>query len=214
MEFTDFVRKIPPFTKFYMASTLAVSVIITFNVINPYLFLLDFEKVAYSLHLWRPFTNFMVGGKLSFSTIFLMFIIHYAYGNLEKDYSGRKHDYYWILFCCALLHFFVGWLLGSYSVLLQPMLGSVLYIFCKKNPDEWVNVWGFIFRSANLPWVHLIMSVLMGGDFFSMLTGIAVGHLWIFLDDTLPETHNIVVTSTPKWFAWLVNWIAIKVDNL
>ena len=80
------------------------------------------------------------------------------------------------------------------------MLGTVLYIFCKKNPDDRVNVWGFVFRSANLPWVHLLMSLLMGGDVISMMIGIGVGHLWIFCDDTLPETHNIYITGTPKWF--------------
>ena len=47
-----------------------------------------------------------------------------------------------------------------------------------------------------------------------MMIGIGVGHLWIFCDDTLPETHNIYITGTPKWFVRFQNWVAIKIDNL
>ena len=52
MEFSDFVRKIPPFTKFYMAGVLAVSFVVTFNIINGYLILLDFELVFYNAQIW------------------------------------------------------------------------------------------------------------------------------------------------------------------
>jgi Derlin-2/3 len=98
--------------------------------------------------------------------------------------------------------------------MLMPLMMSLLYVNCKKEPDNRVNIWGFAFRSANLPWVHLVLQTLMGADFMGLLQGIVIGHLFIFLDDTLPDTHRIYLTRTPGWFKSFYNWSSVKIMRL
>ena len=61
-----------------------------------------------------------------------------------------------------------------------------MYVWCKLEPDNTIMLWGFPVKSSNLPWVLTGLSVLMGGDPFKDLIGIAAGHTYIYLKLVLP----------------------------
>lgn len=82
---------------------------------------------------------------------------------------------------------------------------SVLYVFCKNEPDRPMQIWGFPVTSGNLPWVLLAFSILTGGDPFNDLIGIAAGHSYVFLKTTLPNSHGIDLIKTPSLIEKLVN---------
>lgn len=63
---------------------------------------------------------------------------------------------------------------------------SIMYVWCKNEPDLTISIWGFPVKSANLPWVLVLMSVLTGGDPFADLIGIAAGHTYVYLKNVLP----------------------------
>ena len=84
-------------------------------------------------------------------------------------------------------------------VLMSSFVFSVLYVWCKNEPDKQVSIWGFPVQSGNLPWALLVMSILTGGSPFDDLIGIAAGHTYIFLKMTLPVSHGYDLLKTPKW---------------
>lgn len=71
-------------------------------------------------------------------------------------------------------------------ILMSPFVFSVLYVWCKNEPDRMVSIWGFPVSSGNLPWALLALSVLTGGNPFGDLIGIAAGHTYIYLKMVLP----------------------------
>ena len=90
---------------------------------------------------------------------------------------------------------------------------SVLYVFCKIEPDRPMSIWGFPVTSGNLPWVLVAFSILSGGDPFSNLIGIAAGHTYIFLKLTLPASHGHNLLKTPGFIDKAVNEV-IRRANL
>jgi hypothetical protein len=90
-------------------------------------------------------------------------------------------------------------------VLMASFVFSVLYVWCKNEPDRQVSIWGFPVQSGNLPWALLAMSVLTGGNPFNDLIGIAAGHTYIFLKMTLPVSHGYDLLKTPKFIEHIVN---------
>ena len=90
-------------------------------------------------------------------------------------------------------------------VLMNPFVFSVLYVWCKNEPDRQVSLWGIPVSSGNLPWALLVFSVLTGGSPFNDLIGIAAGHTYIFLKMTLPVTHGYDLLKTPKFFENFIN---------
>lgn len=71
---------------------------------------------------------------------------------------------------------------------MDPMILSVLYVWCQLNRDTIVNFWfGTRFKAMYLPWVLLAFNmILSNGGMFSVV-GIVVGHLYFFLKFKYPQ---------------------------
>lgn len=82
---------------------------------------------------------------------------------------------------------------------------SILYVYCKLEPDGMISLWGFPVKTGNLPWVLLVFSILTGGDPFHDLIGIAAGHTYWYLKFDLPVSHGYNLLKTPKM---VENWVA------
>ena len=89
-------------------------------------------------------------------------------------------------------------------VLMNSFVFSVLYVWCKNEPDKMVSIWGFPVQSGNLPWALVALSILTGGSPFEDLIGIAAGHTYIYLKMVLPISHGYDLLKTPKF---LENWV-------
>ena len=75
MEFEEFVRAIPPFTKFFIGSVLALSVITAIGIVSPYSLLLFWDSVIYKFHFWRIFTTYLFAGGISITLLFKLFFM-------------------------------------------------------------------------------------------------------------------------------------------
>lgn len=84
-----------------------------------------------------------------------------------------------------LKHFF---LFPVLQLLMDPMILSVLYIWCQLNKDVVVNFWfGTRFKAMYLPWVLLAFNLVLSSGSTYSLIGILVGHLYFFLKIKYPQ---------------------------
>lgn len=61
---------------------------------------------------------------------------------------------------------------------MDPMVLSVIYIWCQLNRETIVTFWfGTKFKAIYLPWVLLGFNVLINGGGLNEIIGIVVGHL-------------------------------------
>lgn len=76
-------------------------------------------------------------------------------------------------------------------------LGSALtfmmvYVWGRRNEEIKMSFLGFFtFNAPYLPWVMLTFSVLMGNAIMMDLIGIAVGHMYFFLEFVYPKIAHI-----------------------
>ena len=142
--------------------------------------------------------------------IFTLMLLFYTFKACEEHYKERYPEYIWMLLFNAVMVFVYSWIYGSYVILMSSFVFSVLYVYCKNEPDRQVSIWGIPVQSGNLPWALLVMSILTGGDPFTDLIGIAAGHTYVFLKMTLPASHGYDILKTPKL---LENYINKLVQN-
>lgn len=89
---------------------------------------------------------------------------------------------------------------------MDPMVLSVLYVWCQLNKDDIVNFWfGTRFKAMYLPWVLLAFNMIIAGGGIMELVGIIVGHLYFFLMFKYPqELGGPALLQTPsilkEWF--------------
>ena len=86
--------------------------------------------------------------------------------------------------------------------LMDPMVLSILYVWCQLNKDTIVNFWfGTQFKAMYLPWVLFGFNMIIAGGGFMELIGILIGHLYFFLMFTYPQDFGgPSLLSTPQIF--------------
>ena len=86
--------------------------------------------------------------------------------------------------------------------LMDPMVLSILYVWCQLNKDVIVNFWfGTQFKAMYLPWVLFGFNMIIAGGGFMELIGILIGHLYFFLMFTYPQDFGgPSLLSTPQIF--------------
>lgn len=71
---------------------------------------------------------------------------------------------------------------------MDPMILSVLYVWCQLNKETIVNFWfGTRFKAMYLPWVLLAFNVILSSGGMFSVVGIIVGHLYFFLKFKYPQ---------------------------
>ena len=115
----------------------------------------------------------------------------------------------------------------------QAFTIMLVYVWSRRNPYVRMNFFGLLnFQAPYLPWVLLGFSLLLGNSiivdlmgkwsivlfclsssskalcasFLSVEPGIAVGHIYYFLEDVFPEQPGgFQILRTPN-FLWVYNW--------
>ena len=140
----------------------------------------------------------------------MLFLSHFCVGGIERHFGPRIHDFYYCIIFVAFMNILIGYLMDNYTILIHEFLYALLYIVCKREPDNIVNFWGFKIKMSTFPWVLLGLSLITGQDIFKVLAGYAVGHTYEFLKFTLKDTYGYKILDTPLWFVNFVNWVAQK----
>lgn len=122
--------------------------------------------------------------------------------------GGGSADYaFMLIFGFAVMETIV--LLLFYTpafVLTSATISYISYVWSRKNPRMSVSLWGIHITAVYVPWVMLCIYLLIGMDIFYPLLGIAVGHLYYFLVDVLPDLHDIDLLKTPEFLVKLLGW--------
>lgn len=86
-------------------------------------------------------------------------------------------------------------------MLMDPMVMSVIYVYCMVNQDQIVSFWfGTRFKARYLPWALFAANFMLGGGGISELVGIIVGHLYYFVMLKYPAEQGVTLLQTPAFF--------------
>jgi len=205
----DAYLAVPPVTRAYITGAVLVTASCSLELVSPFSLYFNFRLIFFKCQLWRLITNFLFFGTLGVDFLFHMFFLaRYCRLLEEGSFRGRPCDF-------ALMLLFGGAAMCCTSACISapPFLGSSLafmmvYVWARRNDDIRMSFLGlFTFRAPFLPWVLLAFSVLLGNSPSIDLMGIAVGHLYFFLDDVLPHTRGGRGHRPLRSPAWLLHML-------
>ncbi|CAG2201957.1 DERL2_3 [Mytilus edulis] len=119
-----------------------------------------------------------------------------------EEGSFRKQDsrfFFMILFGCSIMT--ILGLIVNIVFLGSAFTIMLVYLWSRRNPYVRLNFFGLMtFHAPYLPWVLLGFSVLLGNSVVIDLMGIAVGHIYYFLEDVFPEQQGgFRILKTPRF---------------
>jgi Derlin-1 len=147
-DFSTWYNSIPRFTRYWLTATVAISIGAQMKIIPVYYLYLDSSLVFSKLQLWRLATSLFFY-PTSFHFLMNCFFLYNYSSRLEKDhFLGSPGDYLWLLIfnwlCCCVIGIFV-----SLPFLMDPMVLSVLYVWCQLNREMIVSFW-FVLQFTQL----------------------------------------------------------------
>lgn len=84
-------------------------------------------------------------------------------------------------------------------MLMDPMVMSVIYVYCMINQEQIVSFWfGTRFKARYLPWALFGVNFMLGGGGMDELVGILVGHLYYFVMMKYPAEQGMTLVQTPQ----------------
>lgn len=187
----DWFNSFPIFTRYWLLCTVGLSLVGRFGFVSPSSMILLYEPFVHKFEIWRAVTSvfyYPLNPATGFHYLINCYFLYHYSLQLERDeYNGRPADYlYMLLFnwaCCVVIG-----LIGEFPLLMDPMVLSVLYIWCQFHKDVIVNFWfGTQFRAIYLPWVLFGLSLVIFGGGMMKLVGILVGHLYFLLKYMYPQ---------------------------
>ncbi|CAH1987543.1 unnamed protein product [Acanthoscelides obtectus] len=204
----EWFRSVPFFTRYWFAGSVVLPLCGRFGFVNPRNLILDYEALK-AFQIWRPITSLLyypISPMTGFHYLInLYFLYNYSRRLEEGAYAGKPADYLFMLLfnwsCCIVLG-----IAADIPLLMDPMVLSVLYVWCQLNKDVIVSFWfGTRFKAVYLPWVLLAFNLVLNGGGVMEFFGILVGHLYFFLMFKYPqEFGGATLLRTPaflkRWF--------------
>ncbi|XP_056677137.1 derlin-3 isoform X2 [Monodelphis domestica] len=178
--------QVPAVTRAYTSACVLTTAAVL-ELITPFQLYFNPELIFRKFQVWRLVTAFLFFGPLGFSFFFnLLFLYRYCRMLEEGSFRGRTADFvYMFLFGGALMTLFG--LLASLFFLGQAFTVMLVYVWSRRNPSLRMNFFGLLnLQAPFLPWVLLAFSLLLGNSILVDLLGIAVGHIYYFLEDVFP----------------------------
>uniref|UniRef100_A0A182VL38 sn-1-specific diacylglycerol lipase ABHD11 n=1 Tax=Anopheles merus TaxID=30066 RepID=A0A182VL38_ANOME len=201
-DFQTWYKQVPPFTRIWLTATVGISLLAKIGLLPISYLILQSAPFFYKLQLWRPMTAVLFYPLNPATGFHFMMNCYFLYNyslRLESDhYKQKPGDYFFMLFFNWILCVIVG-LVMDLPILMDPMVLSVLYVWCKLNKDVIVTFWfGTRFKAMYLPWVLLGMNMILSSGSIFSLVGIFVGHAYYFLKFSYPsELGGPALIETP-----------------
>ncbi|KAJ3131396.1 hypothetical protein HK101_004724, partial [Irineochytrium annulatum] len=126
----------------------------------------------------------------------MFFTVRYARMLEEGSFRGRTTDFLWLFILAALAIVTLTPLVTTRSTtvpfLSSPLTFMLVYIWSRRNPHIRMSFLGlFTFTAPYLPWVLLGFTMVLNSTWpTGDLLGMAVGHVYYFLDDVWPRAGD------------------------
>ncbi|XP_060522057.1 derlin-2 [Cylas formicarius] len=190
----------PPVTRAYTTACVITTLAVQLELASPFQLYFNPILILKQGQLWRLITTFLFFGTFGFNFFFTM-IFTYRYCRMleEGSFRNKTSDFLMMFlfgaFCMVIFAFFVNLLFLG-----QAFTIMLVYVWSRRNLYVRMNFFGLLnFQAPYLPWVLVAFSVLLGNAVYVDLMGIAVGHIYYFLEDVFPNQRGgFKILKTPN----------------
>lgn len=187
----DWYRGIPQISRYWFTGSVIFPLLGKIGILNAMHMILHFQMTVYHFQFWRPLTALLFYPLTPQSGFHYLINLYFLYSystRLETGvFDGRPADYLFMLIFNWLALVIIGFAM-EVMLLMDPMILSVLYVWCQLNRDQIVQFWfGTQFKAMYLPWVLVAFNMIIRGGGLNELLGILVGHLYFFLMFKYPQ---------------------------
>ncbi|KAK3595710.1 hypothetical protein CHS0354_025332 [Potamilus streckersoni] len=198
--------QMPPLTRAYTTACVITTIAVQLEVITPFQIYFNPDLIFSRYQVWRLITNFLYFGPIGFNFLFnVIFTYRYCRMLEEGSFRGKAADFFFMFLFGGTLMIIVA-LFVNLVFLGSAFTIMFVYVWSRRNPYVRMNFFGLLnFQAPYLPWVLLAFSLLLGNSVIVDLMGIAIGHIYYFLEDVFPlQEGGFRILRTPRILKFLL----------
>lgn len=207
----DIVASVPPITRCYLLSAIALMCLCSLDILSPFHLYLNWSLVFKKFQVWRLVSCFLFFGDFSLHFFWNLYILLCYSGSLEKGcFRNRPADFLWFFITTGSIVLVLSYIFNSGIFFSAALLNILTYIWSRKNPHVRMRVFFFSMNAPYLPWMFCGLSLLIGWGLADHLYGIAAGHIYYFFEDIyplMPTSNNFRLFKTPSTLRKLLNQV-------
>jgi Derlin-2/3 len=200
----EWYKGLPLLTRIGLTTFFMTTILTMVGLLNPRDLVLDWPTVINKLQVWRLFTSVIYFGKFGFPFMFQMYFFTSFSQKLERGevMTALPGNYLFFLLFQILSLDIVSLVLAWPTGL--PLLGtsltfSIIYYYSRLEPDQEMVFYSFKVKGYQLPFALLAFTLLMGGDIWADVLGLASGHIFFFLKEVVKKEYGMVLLTTPSF---------------
>lgn len=196
----QFYLSMPPVTRVYSTACVLTTLAVHLELITPFQLYFNPYLIFQKFQVWRLVTTFLFFGSFGFNFMFnIIFTYRYCSMLEEGSFRTRTADFFYMFLIGGLLMnllgFFVNLLFLGHAFTIM-----LVYIWSRQNEHVLMNFFGlFNFQAPYLPWVLFGFSFILGNSVIIDLIGIAVGHIYYYLENVCPARFGFRLLKTPRF---------------
>jgi Derlin-2/3 len=201
-------KNLPPLTRIGLTTFFCITVLVQLDILDPQLVFLDWQLVINKLQVWRLLTSVTFFGPFSFQFMFQMYFFSSFSSKLEKnEVFQNSADYLFFLLMQTVLLDIISLVLAwptGVKTLGPSLVFAILYYWSRREPYAQLSFFSFTIKGYQFPFALVFFQLLIGGNIWTDLLGLASGHIYYFLKEVVPQEYGPTLIKTP---AFLTNFM-------
>lgn len=194
-------KALPILTKVGLTTFFCVTVLVQLEILDPSLLFLNWPVVINKLQVWRLLTSVTFFGTFSFQFLFQLYFFTSFSSKLEKnEIFAQPGDYLFFLLVQVLLldvlSLVLAWPAG-FPALGPSLVFAILYYWSRREPYAQLSFFSFTIKGYQFPFALVFFQLLIGGNIWVDLLGLASGHVYYFVKEVVPQEYGYNLIKTP-----------------
>lgn len=196
-------KNLPLLTRIGLTIIFGVTVLVQLQILNPQLIFLNWPLVINKLQVWRLLTSVFFFGGFSFQFLFQLYFFTSFSSKLEKnEIFAQPGDYLFFLLVQILMLDVISLVLAwpaGFPMLGPSLVFAILYYWSRREPYAVLNFYSFNIKGYQFPFALVFFQLLIGGNIWMDLLGLASGHIYYFLKEVVPAEYGHTLIKTPQF---------------
>lgn len=207
-------KNLPPLTRIFLTTIFGVTVLVQLEILNPALLYLNWPMVIEKLQVWRLLTSVSFFGTFSFQFLFQLYFFCSFSSKLEtNEIFAQPGDYLFFLLVQILLLDVISLVLAwpaGFPMLGPSLVFSIIYYWSRREPYQNLSFFSFTIKGYQFPFALIFFQLLMGGNIWVDLLGLASGHIYYFLKEVVPDAYGTTLIKTPSFLLRIMHSYAVS----
>lgn len=196
-------KNLPILTRIGLTTFFVITVLVQLEILDPMLLFLNWPLVINKLQVWRLLTSVTFFGKFSFQFLFQLYFFSSFSSKLERnEIFNQPGDYLFFLLVQILLLDVVSLILAwpsGFPTLGPSLVFAILYYWSRREPYAQLSFFSFTIKGYQFPFALVFFQLLIGGNIWADLLGLASGHIYYFVKEVVPQEYGHTLIKTPAF---------------